>query len=165
MSSGIYKRKPFTEEHKQHIGDALRGKHPTKDAKQHMREAHLGKHHTKSTKQKQREAHLGVKSNMYGRTGEKSQAWKGGEEASQRRDAKKYRGLGFIPINDKFDGTEAHHIDRDFVIYIPKRIHKSIYHSIVTGKNMKEMNKAAFEYTYREDRELFDQIIKEQVLE
>lgn len=151
-----------TEEHKQKIREALLGKPKTEEHRRKNREAHLGvplseetkqkmknnrvgmkgKHHTEESKQKNREANIGLQ------VGEKNGHWNGGRAAAEER----RRGLGFIPINDKFDGTDAHHIDRDFVIYIPRELHNSIYHNMHTGQGMKEMNNAAFEYTYKEDR-------------
>lgn len=82
--------------------------------------------------------------------------WRGGKRVAQRRGDAKRNGNGFIPINEIFEGAHSHHIDRDFVIYIPAKLHRSIYHRLSTGKNMKEMNEAAFAYTYKEDRKDFD---------
>ena len=58
----------------------------------------------------------------------------------------KRRSLGFYPLNEYFDGAEAHHISKNFVIYIPKEIHRSIWHNLWTGKNMSAMNKLAIEF-------------------
>ena len=51
------------------------------------------------------------------------------------------RELGFIPLNEPFVGSEGHHIDKDYVIYIPKALHDSTPHCVETGKNMQEINK------------------------
>ena len=82
--------------------------------------------------------------------------WKGGYDAWRKRADKKHRGFGFIPINKNFIGAEGHHIDINFVIYIPKELHRSIAHSVITGKNMSEINEAAFAYTYSEDIKPFN---------
>ena len=37
---------------------------------------------------------------------------------------KRERDLGFIPLNEKFDGSVAHHINNNEIIYIPEEIHK-----------------------------------------
>ena len=58
----------------------------------------------------------------------------------------KRRGLGFIPINESFSDSEAHHIDKEFVLYIPKEIHQSVFHNIWTGLRIKEINDKAFEW-------------------
>jgi hypothetical protein len=58
----------------------------------------------------------------------------------------KRRGLGFIPLNDPFLGSEGHHIDKLHVIYIPEHLHSSIYHNIWNGHNMDKINTLAFEW-------------------
>lgn len=59
---------------------------------------------------------------------------------------KRKRNLGFNPLNKHFEGSEAHHINKNNVIYIPKSIHQSIRHCLRTGKNMEEINKLAINY-------------------
>lgn len=68
-----------------------------------------------------------------------------GKEANRRRNrkhkTKRERGLGFIPLNEcKVDGWEGHHIDKEFVIYVPKELHQSVRHNVFSGKNMDEIN-------------------------
>jgi len=58
----------------------------------------------------------------------------------------KRRLLGFIPLNKCFNGSEAHHLDNTFVVYIPKEVHRSIYHSLETGQGMDEINKFAIDF-------------------
>jgi len=41
---------------------------------------------------------------------------------------KRKRELGFIPINKKFPGSVAHHLDNNYVIYIPEELHRKFYH-------------------------------------
>ena len=67
-------------------------------------------------------------------------------ELVRRHNSKRERGLGFIPLNEPFEGSEAHHIDENRVIYIPKEIHQSIRHNVWTGKNMALINALAFDY-------------------
>ena len=68
-------------------------------------------------------------------------------KATRKRIKSRYqRDLGFIPLNSPFDGSEGHHIDKDYVVYIPKELHDSIPHCVATGKNMKEINKLALDY-------------------
>ena len=71
-------------------------------------------------------------------------------EIMRKHSSKRQRKLGFIPLNKPFEGSEAHHICRTFVIYIPKDMHRSIYHSVWTGKNMEEINKLAWEELYKQ---------------
>lgn len=59
---------------------------------------------------------------------------------------KRERNLGFIPLNEFFVGSEAHHIDFECVVYIPKELHRSIWHNIHTGQGITEINDKAFEW-------------------
>ena len=67
-------------------------------------------------------------------------------EIIRRRNSKRQRELGFIPLNKPFKGSVAHHIDKIYVIYIPEDIHHSIAHSVFKNKNMDEINAVAFNY-------------------
>lgn len=60
--------------------------------------------------------------------------------------AHRRRTLGFIPLNQPFVGCERHHINYDEVIHIPKKLHRSIWHNVWTGKNMEQINALALEY-------------------
>jgi len=68
-----------------------------------------------------------------------------GKETNRRRKAKR-RQFGFIILNDWFEGSEGHHIDKERVVYIPKELHKSIWHSVTKEINMGDINSVAFEY-------------------
>jgi len=59
---------------------------------------------------------------------------------------KRKRNLGFFPLNKYFENSHAHHISQNFVIYIPEEIHRSIWHCLVTGYNMDEINKLAINF-------------------
>lgn len=61
---------------------------------------------------------------------------------------KRKRNLGFIPLNTHFEDAEAHHVDKDHVIYIPKTLHNNIYHNLSTGQGMAEINAKAFQYLF-----------------
>jgi hypothetical protein len=63
-------------------------------------------------------------------------------ERSARHNAKR-RVLGYIPLNEAFGGCEGHHLNESEVIYIPKELHRSVYHNIWTGKGMDEINALA----------------------
>ena len=56
------------------------------------------------------------------------------------------RHLGFTPLNKWFKGSEAHHIDKERVIYIPKALHRSVWHSQTSGVGMELINKLALKY-------------------
>lgn len=59
---------------------------------------------------------------------------------------KRKRFLGFDPLNEAFENSEAHHIDFECVIYIPRELHNSIRHNIWTDYNMTEINDKVFEW-------------------
>ena len=64
----------------------------------------------------------------------------------ERKHSFKRRSLGFVPLNQPFEGSDAHHICRTFVIYIPKELHQSIRHSVLKQKNMEQINQLAWKY-------------------
>ena len=62
----------------------------------------------------------------------------------ERRDHKR-RGLGNNFLNNKTKiANSPHHINKEEVIWIPRKIHEKFWHSVKTGKNMKKINKLAF---------------------
>lgn len=67
---------------------------------------------------------------------------------SYRKSSAARRDLGFVPLNKKFKDSHAHHIDKDYVIYIPAELHQSIYHSLVNDINMDKINALAFKYLF-----------------
>ena len=73
---------------------------------------------------------------------------------SYRKHSAKRRILDFIPINEYFRDSEAHHIDKRFVIFIPKELHKSISHNIWNGKNMKKINDLAWKWHWANRRKV-----------
>lgn len=66
----------------------------------------------------------------------------------------KRRRLGCNPINKHFKGSHYHHlmrsvngtIDTDIGIYIPEKLHRSVWHNGNTGQGMEEINKLAIEW-------------------
>lgn len=68
-----------------------------------------------------------------------------GKEVRRETKAKR-RNFGFVPLNDCFEGAEGHHINRERVIYIPKKLHQSINHSITANRNMEKINTLAYQF-------------------
>ena len=54
--------------------------------------------------------------------------------------------FGFIPLNGCFKGSDAHHINKEQIIYIPKELHLSIGHSLLQNRNMEKINARALEF-------------------
>ena len=46
-------------------------------------------------------------------------------------------------LNKPFKGCAAHHMAKDIVIFIPKKLHESVSHNLETGRGMDEINKKA----------------------
>jgi hypothetical protein len=79
--------------------------------------------------------------------GEKSPNWKGGKkEVHKRANFKREHNFGFVPLNEYFEGADAHHLDKVYVIYMDKEVHRSIKHSVLKNQNMNEINAIAFNY-------------------
>ena len=71
-------------------------------------------------------------------------------EISRREGHRRQRNLGFIPLNNYFKGSAAHHLDRNYIVYIPEEVHRSIYHCLETGVGMEEINKFAMDFAKKE---------------
>lgn len=72
--------------------------------------------------------------------------WKGGPGVFNRKKNAKRRVLGFIPINSPFPSCEGHHLDPDYVLYIPRDLHQKNKHNIWTGRNMQRINTLAVQW-------------------
>jgi hypothetical protein len=66
-----------------------------------------------------------------------------------KKEKAKRRLLGFVPLNAFFDGCEAHHVDNEQIIYMPKVLHRSIYHRQSDGMGMDKINALAYEWLAR----------------
>ncbi|MDD4804702.1 MAG: hypothetical protein PHN69_06085 [Candidatus Pacebacteria bacterium] len=84
-----------------------------------------------------------------------------GKIGKAKRNAKR-RKLGYKPINKWFKGAEAHHLrysrnpneqDNDITLYVPRELHKSIWHNGNTGQGMREINIACLEWYLAETPE------------
>jgi len=73
-------------------------------------------------------------------------------KATQSKHKAKRRYLGFVPLNPYFEGSEAHHVDKVHVVYIPKSLHESIYHNVWNGHGMDKINAKVFEWLSQESR-------------
>jgi hypothetical protein len=73
------------------------------------------------------------------------------EKEIRKRGKAKRRTLDFVPLNRPFNGCEAHHIDKERIIYIPKALHRSIAHNVWTNKNMGKINAEAFNFLFKQE--------------
>jgi hypothetical protein len=160
----------YSEETKKKIGEAhkglpspkgMLGKHHSEETKKKMSESLSGKNNpmfgryqSDETRQKLSEVRKGkhypkLSEAMKGKIvpkGEDNPCWKGGARASHSRRKSKRRSLGFIPQNKFFEGAEAHHLDNERVLFIPKELHGSIKHCLETNKNMEKINTLAVQW-------------------
>jgi len=72
-------------------------------------------------------------------------------ETRRKNDRNRYanrKNLSFIPLNEPIEGIEcdAHHINNNYIFYIPKNIYQKIYHNVKTNKNMKIINSIAYSF-------------------
>lgn len=72
--------------------------------------------------------------------------WKGGQRMACTRTRAKRRILGSIPLNAPFVGCDGHHLDMERVIFIPRVLHRSIWHNQWTGHNMEQINVLALQW-------------------
>ena len=91
----------------------------------------------------------------------KNRAWlktDAGKKASTKHKQKR-RELGFNPINERFDGSEFHHLhvdmegntDNAIGLFIPAELHKSIAHNHSTWAGMEEINAVAIDWFFSEE--------------
>jgi len=125
MPRGIYLHKLHSEETKKKISQSMKGS-----------KGWLGHHHSEETK-------LRI---SLAQRGEKSWNWKGGKHLKYIRWKLNRKGLDFVTLNNPFEDSEGHHIDRIFVIFIPKKIHRSIFHRQDRPETMKKINNIAYQY-------------------
>ena len=55
-------------------------------------------------------------------------------------------------LNEWFEGSEAHHMSKDVVIFIPKELHWSVRHNLETGEGTEEINGKALIWARRKSR-------------
>ena len=71
----------------------------------------------------------------------------------RKKQRAKRKQFGFALLNEWFEGCEGHHVDFQRVVYIPKEMHRSVWHSMASGIGMEEINKLAFDYLEAENKE------------
>jgi hypothetical protein len=149
-----------SDETKRAISKALTGRVVPEERKKRMRDAWLkrkmnvayihpriGKCHSKINKQKRSERWLGELNPNYGKhlsedvkqkigDANRGNNWKGGMKSTVSR----RRMLGFIPLNQEFEGSVSHHIDSLHIVFIPEKLHRSTWHSLNDSESMERIN-------------------------
>jgi hypothetical protein len=49
-------------------------------------------------------------------------------------------------LNEHFKGAHLHHMTPSVAIYIPKDLHRSVFHVLKTGEGMREINAKVMEW-------------------
>ena len=104
------------------------------------------KHHTAETLAKMSAAMTGRIFSPEWRAKISAAHWRGGKQVNNAKMHAKRRVFGFNPLNSWFPGCEGHHINVKDVIYLPRKLHRSIWHNQQTGKGMAAMNALAGQY-------------------
>jgi hypothetical protein len=70
---------------------------------------------------------------------------------------------GATALNEPFKGCVGHHITRDFIVYIPKKLHESIKHSLKEESpyNMEKINKAVIRYLRSDNKSSIAALIED----
>lgn len=84
-------------------------------------------------------------------TGSLSPNYRGGPRLSRSRSDAKRRGLGHVYLNNWLDGGEGHHVDNEQVIYMPKELHKSVFHRQTDGRGMAKINAIAYNFLFKQE--------------
>lgn len=116
------------------------GKQHSEETKRKISESRKGQLISEETKKKMHDAAKERIKTHPLPIGESSPKWKGGRKAQKFR----RRQLGFVCLNEPFEGAVAHHIDRINVIFVPSELHKRIGHSQNNPESMERINTKVF---------------------
>ncbi len=109
-----------------------RGKFRLNETKLKMSLAQKGKPKSKEHKQHMLEHRADFSGDRNGR-------WRGGKQLRTLRKHNNRRVLGTINLNSPLECTVGHHINMDYIVYVPIWINK-IPHNVRTGKNLGYVN-------------------------
>ncbi len=133
-----------------------KGQHLSEETKKKISDVNKGKHNSPNTEFKRGKEHINYGKPLSEklmvilkeeRFGTDNPNWKGGKKLSKKKTStKRRRNLGFIPLNDVFENSEAHHMDKEYVIYIPYNLHHSVSHNVYNGKNMDIINEKVIDW-------------------
>ena len=132
------KGKKLSDEERKNIGEGHKGIICTKETKEKISKANKGKKRSKDFCK----SISGDKNSMYGKCGKLAPNWKGGLPLRDHV----LNESQCIKLNKRFPNSEGHHIMSGVIIYLPKNLHKSIWHNMRNKQNMKEINKIAYNW-------------------
>ena len=129
------------------------GRHWTEEEKAKMSAAHKGIPLSDAFRAASLKARLGHSLSEEHKAKISASEWKGGRTVWIRKQKAKRRALGFVSLNDPFGGSEGHHVDNEQVIYMPKALHRSVYHRQADGRGMAEINAIAYNFLFKQEVE------------
>jgi hypothetical protein len=65
---------------------------------------------------------------------------------TRKNNVKRRKNLDYVLLNDKFKGSEAHHLDTKNVIHITGEFRRGISHRLSQSKIMNQINNLAWDY-------------------
>ncbi len=142
--SAYWLRKPKSQEIKDKISETKKN-----DPRRHEL-GMFGKSHSKEAKNKMSLAKKlnpspsQFKKGHEGMIGKDNPIWNGGKKLWMARQNHRRKQLGSNFMNEPFEGSEGHHIDKENVLHIPKELHTSINHRLNNIENMNKINLLAF---------------------
>jgi hypothetical protein len=134
---------PHTLETRAKISASLMGHSTSPETRAKISAAEMGRAKSPETRAKMSVVQTGHHLSEATKMKMSADHWKGGKQISWPKRRAKRRILGFVLLNTRFEGSEGHHINRSDVIYIPKELHRSIYHRQTDGLGMEQINALA----------------------
>ena len=129
---------PMSEEQKQKLREAAPDRHGENNF-------FYGKHHSKEF--------------IESRTGEGNPNYVDG--SSTPEGLSRLRNLKFVPLNKKTEKNNSyHHLNKKYVVWIPKELHMSMQHKLNDKKSMKRINKVVLKYCKNYHNRTYRNIIK-----
>ena len=122
------------------------GKHHTIESRDKMSVAKMGHETSIATRERMSVSHKGIPVSAETRARLSLAVWRGGKKETGRRSHAKRRGLGYVYLNSPFPGSEGHHINRIYVIHVPKALNQGISHDVWTGRGMEKINALAIQW-------------------
>lgn len=154
-------------ETRQKISDGNKGRLVTWETREKISVANKGHALSPETREKLSIAHKGkvpsnkgVPQSLEQRTrqsaamkGKPPRNWKGGRRVSTRKQHARRRLLGFVQLNEPFEGCEGHHLDNERIINMQKALHRSVYHRQSDGRGMAKINAIAYNFLFKQEVE------------
>jgi hypothetical protein len=141
--------KEYKKEYMKNYGEKNKEGHNKACLKYRLTHKEQAKNYAKQYRENHKEEHRDYYQRNNERIKEQYHKWvKMNPDKGRKYTAKRKRNLGYIEINNYFVGSEGHHLTKEYVIYIPKKLHRSVYHNILTGYNMNLINFEVLKWYY-----------------